>query len=190
MTEPTNPRSSPASQRVSSPQDAPLVVGKVGGSLFRDSSFATRLLQWWSDHRPLRLALIAGGGPLADVVRDWDQRFALPTECGHELAMQTMQVTSGFVFSQLNQAAAASAKSKLPQDELPAIEFQRVESHDQLTPSRCCSLLLGLFWNHDDDGLCRFCWACVGLHQSTSQARVRQMQSQLFQVFLHPVRHV
>ncbi|MCA9219115.1 MAG: hypothetical protein KDA71_02245, partial [Planctomycetales bacterium] len=68
-----------------------LRVAKVGGSLFDFAQLPTRLRSWLDD-QPGANVLIAGGGPLADAVRQADHLFALDASTAHRLAIESMRV--------------------------------------------------------------------------------------------------
>ena len=75
-------------------------VVKVGGSLL-DCPGLWRLLTVWLDAQPaLDNLLIVGGGELANQVRQLDQRYGLPQDTSHSLAIRAMHL-NGFVLSQL-----------------------------------------------------------------------------------------
>jgi aspartokinase-like uncharacterized kinase len=73
---------------------------KVGGSLL-DCPGLWRILTAWLDAQPaLDNLLIVGGGELANQVRRLDQRYGLPRDTSHSLAIRAMHL-NGFVLSQL-----------------------------------------------------------------------------------------
>lgn len=67
-------------------------VVKVGGSLFRLPSFRSLLTHWLSTRSYESCLLIAGGGELADAIRQLSARFDLPEESSHWLAIRAMSV--------------------------------------------------------------------------------------------------
>ncbi len=64
-----------------------LTVIKVGGSLYDLPDLGVRLTQLLATMTATRCALIPGGGPIADLVRDWQPRFALTEDDAHHLAI-------------------------------------------------------------------------------------------------------
>ncbi|MFP6671619.1 MAG: hypothetical protein VB857_09420 [Pirellulaceae bacterium] len=50
-------------------------VVKIGGSLFDYSDLAAAWNQWLSRESKMMTVIIAGGGPYADLVRQWDKQF-------------------------------------------------------------------------------------------------------------------
>lgn len=69
-------------------------VVKVGGSLLELPDLAIRLRRWQSAQAPSQFIFIAGGGRLADAVRDYDAIHRLGAEQAHQLAVQAMSVTA------------------------------------------------------------------------------------------------
>src|SRR3954470_14229627 len=68
-------------------------VIKVGGSLF-DWPRLPRALDWClAQQSPAVNVLIAGGGAVADVIRDADERFNLGPERSHWLCIEAMSMT-------------------------------------------------------------------------------------------------
>lgn len=75
----------------------PVRVVKVGGSLFALPDLAARLQIWLAAQAPAVNVLLAGGGRLADAVRDWDQRFDLGQDQSHWLCVDLLDVTTRFI---------------------------------------------------------------------------------------------
>ena len=69
---------------------------KIGGSLLDLPDLGGRLNPFRSlwGARPL---LVVGGGPAADLVREWDQRYQLGEERAHWLALDSLELTSRFL---------------------------------------------------------------------------------------------
>jgi 5-(aminomethyl)-3-furanmethanol phosphate kinase len=72
---------------------SPTVV-KVGGSLYDLPDLGPRLRYWLAKDAPPRVLLVPGGGPTADVVRAFDQRFRLGEEAAHWLALRALTVNA------------------------------------------------------------------------------------------------
>ena len=58
--------------------------------------------------------LIAGGGAVADVVRDWDRRFHLPVETSHELGIAAMQFHAELLAAILPNSQLVHSVNELP----------------------------------------------------------------------------
>jgi len=69
-------------------------VVKVGGSLLDFESLPDRLLQWLQRQTPAAQVLVAGGGQLADVIRQADAVHRIGDELGHWLCVSLMGVTA------------------------------------------------------------------------------------------------
>ncbi|WP_165229888.1 amino acid kinase family protein [Aquisphaera insulae] len=82
-----------------------LTVVKVGGSLLTWPELPTRLNLWLDEQRSVQpgsgrpFVLIAGGGPIADVVRELDRVHGLGDEAAHRLAIRSMDVTAELLAS-------------------------------------------------------------------------------------------
>jgi 5-(aminomethyl)-3-furanmethanol phosphate kinase len=71
----------------------PTVI-KVGGSLYDLPDLGARLRRWLSDAALPQPLLVPGGGPTADVIRQFDERFALGDEVAHWLALRALTVNA------------------------------------------------------------------------------------------------
>jgi 5-(aminomethyl)-3-furanmethanol phosphate kinase len=75
-----------------------LTVIKVGGSLFDWPEFPQRMADFLTTYKATdqdgRVALIAGGGPAADIVRTLDRAHALGDLTSHRLALFAMDLTA------------------------------------------------------------------------------------------------
>lgn len=67
---------------------------KLGGSLLSNSDVAERLLAFLDTHRTYRPIVVVGGGETANLVRHWDQRFALSASQAHSLAIHAMSLNA------------------------------------------------------------------------------------------------
>jgi aspartokinase-like uncharacterized kinase len=72
---------------------SPTVV-KVGGSLFDLPDLGPMLRRWLAQDAPPRVLLVPGGGPTADVIRAFDERFRLGEEAAHWLALRALTVNA------------------------------------------------------------------------------------------------
>ncbi|WP_020468394.1 amino acid kinase family protein [Zavarzinella formosa] len=77
------------------------IVAKTGGSLFDMGDLRHRLRAWLDSTTPSRVLFIAGGGELADGIRNLHHTHGLPEETSHWLAIRTMSVNAYFLGSLL-----------------------------------------------------------------------------------------
>jgi aspartokinase-like uncharacterized kinase len=75
----------------------PLVVAKVGGSLFDLPDLRERLRRWTESVQAGRVVLVPGGGQAADVIRHLDQVHHLGEPAAHRLAIRMMAVNGHFL---------------------------------------------------------------------------------------------
>ena len=75
----------------------PVVVYKLGGSLFTLPDLPDRLQQVWQQRPGTSPLLIVGGGGAADVVRDWDRTFQLGAERAHWLAIDALDLSASLL---------------------------------------------------------------------------------------------
>ena len=75
----------------------PLTVVKVGGSLFYLPQLGPGLRQWLAEQEPGRTLFLPGGGPLANVIRQYHHTHQLDEEHSHWLAIRTMHVNAGLL---------------------------------------------------------------------------------------------
>lgn len=73
----------------------PIRVVKVGGSLFQRRQLPDQLRAWLSSQPPAFHILIAGGGDLTDVIRNWDNRFQLGESNSHWLCVEALSIAAG-----------------------------------------------------------------------------------------------
>lgn len=69
-------------------------VIKLGGSLLDLADLPARLDAWWDMHAGERALLLVGGGAAADLVRQYDARFAMTEEQGHWVALEAMRLNA------------------------------------------------------------------------------------------------
>ena len=105
---------------------SPLIC-KVGGSLLGWPELFPRLTGYLkSEQRPV--ALIVGGGPAADIVRDWDSRLKLGDETAHWLGIRAMRLGEALVHSQIAQSiivqSHAEARRALDAGAVPILNVE------------------------------------------------------------------
>ena len=76
-----------------------LAVVKVGGSLYDLPDLGPRLRAWlWAQQTPWRdVLLVPGGGPTADVIRDFDRIHRLGEKKAHWLALDALRLNAFFL---------------------------------------------------------------------------------------------
>jgi 5-(aminomethyl)-3-furanmethanol phosphate kinase len=106
----------------------PLVVAKVGGSLFDLPDLRQRLSNWVSSLGDRRVLLVPGGGPAADVLRKLDDTHRLGEESAHWLALRVLTVNAHFLAGLLGVAVVPTVHRPDQQvSVLDAHEFCRAE---------------------------------------------------------------
>lgn len=79
-----------------------LRIVKVGGSLFHRSDLRERLETWRRRQTSATTIYLAGGGNLADAIRDLDRRHHLGERDVHWLSIEAMSITAKFLRSLLH----------------------------------------------------------------------------------------
>lgn len=92
------------------------VVIKVGGSLLSLPDLRTRLRAMFVAINADRFIVIAGGGPAANLVRDWDTIHQLDEETAHWLAIDSMTLT-GLLLNGILPEAVFTARRRLSLDD-------------------------------------------------------------------------
>lgn len=114
----------------------PMVVVKVGGSLFDFPDLRSRLKRWLEAQSDARLVLVPGGGAMADAVRDYHRVHGLDEERAHWLAIRTLGINAhflawlvgnGVVVEEAEDCTAAWEAGRLPVLDLFA--FARADEH-------------------------------------------------------------
>jgi aspartokinase-like uncharacterized kinase len=114
----------------------PIIVVKVGGSLFDWPELGPRLEQWLRALSPARILLVPGGGAIVDVVRDLDRCHGLGEEAAHWLALRALTLNAHFLATVLASLRATvvadfqQCQRAWTGEELPivdAFEFARMD---------------------------------------------------------------
>ena len=71
-----------------------IVIFKLGGSLLDLPDLPLRLAALLAQRPDRRHLLIVGGGPAADIVRNWDRIYRLGDDVAHRLAIQAMTLNA------------------------------------------------------------------------------------------------
>jgi aspartokinase-like uncharacterized kinase len=87
----------------------PRRVIKVGGSLFDLPELPARLRGWLAQQPPACNVLLAGGGAMADCIRQAHRLQGLDEETCHWLCIRVMSVTARLVAAMLPEAEVATA---------------------------------------------------------------------------------
>jgi aspartokinase-like uncharacterized kinase len=74
-----------------------MIVVKVGGSLFDCPKLRVKLHAYLATLAPEPVLLVAGGGQLADAVRELDRVHAVGEETAHWLALRSLSVTAALL---------------------------------------------------------------------------------------------
>lgn len=120
---------------------APIVV-KVGGSLYAWPDLAARLGDWLRPffRQGTPLLLVPGGGPTADVVRQFDRDHGLGEETAHWLALRALALNAHFLAALLPDTAVVET----PKDavrlwcrgRLPVLDGHAFARADESGPGR------------------------------------------------------
>ena len=84
-----------------------LRIVKLGGSLFDLPGVADRLRGWLSGQPPALTLLVAGGGVLADAIRQAQKVHAFDDAAAHRLCLEAMAVTAALACELLPEATLA-----------------------------------------------------------------------------------
>ena len=75
----------------------PLVVVKIGGSLFDHQALAPGLRRWLAEQPHGRYVFVPGGGAMADCIRDYHRVHGVDENACHWLAIETMVINARLV---------------------------------------------------------------------------------------------
>jgi 5-(aminomethyl)-3-furanmethanol phosphate kinase len=101
-------------------------IVKAGGSLCSDATGLRRASQWLRDHLDQPLLVVAGGGILADRVRELDRRVGLASDVAHRMALRTMRANLILLREQFGKGAIWST-ARLPQSPAEQLNWLDVE---------------------------------------------------------------
>jgi aspartokinase-like uncharacterized kinase len=73
------------------------VIVKVGGSLFDLKGLGPQLAAWLGTLAPQPIVLVPGGGPFANVIRQFDVQHGLGEEASHRLALASLTLSARFL---------------------------------------------------------------------------------------------
>jgi aspartokinase-like uncharacterized kinase len=102
-----------------------MIVVKVGGSLFDHPRLATALSAWLATLGGSPIALVPGGGRLADVVRDYHRIHSLSATAAHWLAIQTIDLNGALLRTWLDESIAIPTMQEFCQQD---------EGRDRVSP--------------------------------------------------------
>ncbi len=94
----------------------PVTVVKVGGSLFDLPDLDERLRTFLDGLGGIRVLLLPGGGPFADVIRALDGIHAIGEEASHWLALHALSLSARFLATRLPGAILLGSLAQLPQE--------------------------------------------------------------------------
>jgi aspartokinase-like uncharacterized kinase len=76
-------------------------VVKVGGSLFDQPALGAGLRKWIAERPPFGFMFVPGGGPMADVIRDYHRMQKVDEETCHWMAIRVMGINTDLIKSML-----------------------------------------------------------------------------------------
>jgi len=84
-------------------------VIKVGGSLFDDELLSFKLTRWLGQQSSATNVLVAGGGGLADTIREWARRFSINDVTAHWMCVDLLASSSTLLTVLLPEAVMAGS---------------------------------------------------------------------------------
>lgn len=116
----------------------PILVIKVGGSLFDWSALAQRLNDYLKSLDGFDPILIAGGGDAADVVREFDRTHTLGESAAHALALYSLDLTSHLLRAIVPRSQVVTDITSINmcrlQNQVPILAPQPFLEHDTTLP--------------------------------------------------------
>jgi len=117
-----------------------LTVVKVGGSLYDLPDLAPRLRRWLAAERAGGVLLVPGGGPAADVVREFDRRHHLGEEASHWLALRALSLNAHFLAALLPSARVLddveACQRAWQENSIPILDVFTFARADEARPGR------------------------------------------------------
>jgi 5-(aminomethyl)-3-furanmethanol phosphate kinase len=128
----------PNSAHADRPWLDPPVVVKVGGSLFDWPELSSRLQNFLAGLKGSNVLLIPGGGPTADVIRQFDQCHHLGEETSHWLALHALVLNARFLQKILPSTQIVeglnAARSCWRRGTMPILDMYRFARGDESRP--------------------------------------------------------
>jgi len=129
-------------------------VVKLGGSLLGVDGLADRFRRWHTAQTPEPCVMIAGGGPLADVVRDAFRRHRLSEAAAHWLCVGLLNVTAELLHCLLPESELLADFSQLSgRDRHPPLTIFQVEAFLRRQPPRQAAEPLPHTWEVTSDSI-------------------------------------
>ena len=107
-----NTRSTKSSTDSESLSEPPIVIYKVGGSLFTLPNLATRIREIIRQRAGSLPLLVAGGGSATDIVRQWDHTRNLGEQRSHGIALRSLQLNDALLAELLPEAVVVQDKEQ------------------------------------------------------------------------------
>jgi aspartokinase-like uncharacterized kinase len=111
--------------------ESPLIVVKVGGSLYPLPDLAARLRRYLASLETSSILLVPGGGALADAVRSLDGNHDLGEEKAHWLALRALTVAAHFLSALLPDSAIVDHPQQWEHGDLAVLDPYAFARRDQ-----------------------------------------------------------
>jgi aspartokinase-like uncharacterized kinase len=119
-------------------EPSPAAVVKVGGSLFDLPDLGRRLQDWLTAQATRAILLVPGGGPAADVIRQYDRLHGLGEERAHWLALMALALNARLLSGLLPQAVVVPHTRALEtlwqQGKIPVLDLYAFAEADEGQP--------------------------------------------------------